>query len=89
MERCAEALGRDIADDERSVTEQTAAARAPTMYLGLDSTGVPLRPTEVEGRAGQQPDGPAKTREVKLANVWTAEGSDKAGRPVRDRGSVS
>ena len=31
VEHCAEALGRDIADDERSVTEQTAAARAPTM----------------------------------------------------------
>ena len=31
VERCAEALGRDIADDERSVTEQPAAALAPTM----------------------------------------------------------
>ena len=27
--------------------------------------------------------------EVKLATVWTAEGRDKAGRPVRDHGSVS
>ena len=89
VERCAEALGRDIADDERSVTEQTAAATAPTMYLGLDGTGVPVRPTEVEGRRGKQPDGSAKTREVKLATVWTAEGRDTQGRPVRDRGSVS
>ena len=89
VERAAEALGRDIADDERSVTEQTAAAAAPTMYLGLDGTGVPVRPAEVEGRAGKQPDGSAKTREVKLATVWTAEGRDTQGRPVRDRGSVS
>ena len=90
VERCAEALGRDIADDERSVTEQPAAAApAPTMYLGLDGTGVPVRPTEVEGRRGKQPDGSAKTREVKLATVWTAEGRDTQGRPVRDRGSVS
>ena len=89
VERCAEALGRDIADDERSVTEQPAAALAPTMYLGLDGTGVPVRPTEVEGRRGKQPDGSAKTREVKLATVWTAEGRDTQGRPVRDRGSVS
>ena len=89
VERCAEALGRDIADDERSVTEQPAAAPAPTMYLGLDGTGVPVRPTEVEGRRGKQPDGSAKTREVKLATVWTAEGRDTQGRPVRDRGSVS
>ena len=46
-------------------------------------------PAEVEGRRGKQPDGSAKTREVKLATMWTAEGRDKAGRPVRDRGSVS
>ena len=89
VERCAEARGRDITDDERSVTEQTAAASAPTMYLGLDGTGVPVRPAEVEGRAGKQPDGSAKTREVKLATVWMAEGRDRQGRPVRDRGSVS
>ena len=38
---------------------------------------------------GKQPDGSAKTREVKLVTVWTAEGRDKQGRPVRDRGSVS
>ena len=88
VERCAEALGREVADDERAVAE-TVPSPAPTMYLGLDGSGVPVRPAEVEGRRGKQPDGSAKTREVKLATVWTAEGRDKAGRPVRDRGSVS
>ena len=39
------------------------------MYLGLDGTGVPVRPAEVEGRRGKQPDGSAKTREVKLATL--------------------
>ena len=89
VERTAEALGREVAADERAVTEQTAPAPAPTMYLGLDGTGVPVRPAEVEGRRGQQPDGSAKTREVKLATVWTAEGRDPQGRPRRDTGSVS
>ena len=89
VERCAEALGREVADDERSVPEQTPPAPASTVYLGLDGTGVPVRPTEVEGRRGKQPDGSAKTREVKLVTVWTAEGRDSQGRPVRDRGSVS
>ena len=83
VERCAEALGREVADEERDVAEPVCGA-APTMYLGLDGSGVPVRPTEVEGRRGKQPDGSAKTREVKLATVWTAEGRDKAGRPVRD-----
>ena len=89
VERCAEALGREVAADERAVSEQTAPAPAPTMYLGMDGTGVPVRPAEVEGRRGKQPDGSAKTREVKLATVWTAKGRDPQGRPVRDPGSVS
>ena len=88
VERCAEALGREVAADERAVAE-TVPSPAPTMYLGLDGSGVPVRPAEVEGRAGKQPDGSAKTREVKLATVWTAETRDKADRPVRDRGSLS
>ena len=57
--------------------------------LGLDGTGVPVRPSEVEGRRGKQPDGSARTREVKLVTVWTAETRDKDGKPVRDPGSVS
>ena len=61
VERCAEALGREIARYECAVREQTAPAPAPTMYLGLDGTGVPVRPTEVAGRRGKQPDGSAKT----------------------------
>jgi len=88
VERTAEALGREIAADERRRVEPAPPA-APTMYLGLDGTGVPLRASELAGRAGKQPDGSAKTREVKLCTVWTAEGRDDAGIPVRDPGSVS
>ena len=62
VERTAEALGRDVADDECKVVEPEPPA-APTMYLGLDGTGVPVRKSEVEGRRGKQPDGTAKTRE--------------------------
>ena len=59
------------------------------MYLGMDGTGVPMRLSELEGRAGKQPDGSAKTREVKLVTVWSAEGRDDKGIPVRDPGSVT
>ncbi len=59
------------------------------MYLGMDGTGVPVRQEENEGRAGKQPDGSAKTREVKLVTLWTAESLDKQGQPTRDPGSVS
>ena len=62
---------------------------APTLYLGMDGTGVPMRASELKGREGKQPDGSSKTREVKLATVWSAEGRDEQGTPVRDEGSVT
>jgi hypothetical protein len=88
VERTAEALGAEIAQDE---TNHVAPFEEPaaTMYVGLDGTGVPVRRSEVEGREGKQPDGSAKTREVKLCTVWTAEGRDEEGIPIRDEGSVS
>jgi hypothetical protein len=91
VERAAEALGREIADDERRATPSLPPDEpiAPTLYLGMDGTGVPMRASEVEGRAGKQPDGTAKTREVKLVTVWSAEGRDEDGTPVRDPNSVT
>jgi hypothetical protein len=59
------------------------------MYLGMDGTGIPMRAAALAGRRGKQPDGTAKTREVKLCTLWTAEARDAEGRPVRDAGSVS
>ncbi len=90
IERAAEALGREVAQDERRVvTPPVPAEVAPTLYLGVDGTGVPMRASELEGREGKQPDGSSRTREVKLVTVWSAEGRDKEGTPVRDAGSVS
>lgn len=88
VERTAEALGREIAQDERRVVEPEPPT-APTMYLGMDGTGVPMRAAELAGRAGKQPDGSSKTREVKLVTVWSAEGRDEEGIPVRDPGSIT
>ena len=86
VERHAEALGREVAADEAGVIEPEPSA-APTLYLGLDGTGVPARKAELEGRPGKQDDGSSKTREAKLAVVWSAETRDPEGRPVRDPGS--
>jgi hypothetical protein len=88
VERTAKALGREIAHDERAVVE-AAPPSAETMYLGMAGTGVPMRASELVGRKGKQPDSSSKTREVKLVTVWTAEGRDDEGTPVRDAGSVS
>ena len=64
----AEALGREIAEDERCLVQPPAADEtvAPTLYLGLDGTGVPMRASELEGRSGKQSDGTAKTRRTCL-----------------------
>lgn len=88
VERAAEALGSEIAADERCCVEKMGEV-APAMYLGMDGTGVPMRKPEVAGRAGKQPDGSAKTREAKLVTVWTAESRDEDGKPVRDAGSIT
>ena len=90
VERAAEALGAQIAADERRHSEALDSSPLPrTLYLGLDGTGVPMRKSEVAGHAGKQADGSAKTREVKLCTVWSAESRDAEGRPVRDDGSIS
>jgi hypothetical protein len=88
VQRAAEALGAEIAVDERVCVERMGEV-APTMYLGMDGTGVPMRSSEVAGRAGKQPDGSAKTREARVVTVWTAESRDEEGKPMRDPGSIT
>src|ERR1700674_507809 len=88
VERAAEALGIEIAADERSCVERMGEV-APTSYLGMDGTSVPMRKSEVGGRWGKQSDGSAKTREAKVVTMWTAESRDEEGKPVRDPGSIT
>jgi hypothetical protein len=89
VERYAERLGEEAARFEREVAEAPAGPVPPTMYLGQDGTGVPMRKEELAGRPGKQADGSAKTREMKLCAIWTAEARDRDGRPTRDEGSVT
>ncbi len=90
MERKAEALGREIDADERAVVEPAAPDEvAPTVYVGVDGSGIPARKEETAGRPGKQADGTSKTREAKTCVVWSAEGRDEKGLPVRDPGSTT
>ena len=81
VECTAEALGREISDDERQVIE-TEPNCAATLFLGMDGTGIPVR-------RGKQPDGSGKTHEVKLATVWNAGKREPHNLPVCDSDSVS
>lgn len=65
------------------------AKPAPIMYVSADATGVPMRKEELQGRAGKQPDGSAKTRSVYLGCVFTQHKTDAKGRPVRDYESTT
>ena len=97
IERSAEATGsaaRAAAGAEaaailtRQITVLPPPAPMPGMlYVEVDGTGVPMRASETEGRAGKDGDGRAGTREVKLARLFTVSRLDEDGRPVMDRDS--
>lgn len=61
----------------------------PLMYVSGDASGVPMRKEELEGRAGKQADGGAKTRMANLGCVFTQHKRDEKGHPVRDHDSTT
>lgn len=65
------------------------SSAAPVMYVSGDATGVPMRKEELEGRAGKQPDGSAKTRMAYLGCVFTQHKRDEKGHPIRDHESTT
>ncbi|MEI7733693.1 MAG: ISKra4 family transposase [Verrucomicrobiota bacterium] len=68
---------------------QPATEPVPVMYVSADGTGVPMRPAELVGRQGKQPDGTAKTRLAYLGCVFTQHGRDAQGHPLRDYQSTT
>jgi hypothetical protein len=96
VERAAEADGRTAAaaagaDADailaRKVIPLPPAELADILYIAVDGTGVPMVPAATAGRAGKAGDGRARTREVKLACLFTQTSVDADGWPVRDPGS--
>ena len=88
VEPTAKKLGAALARDELTYRDAKPHP-SPTMYAGVDGTGIPMRPTALAGRTGKQADGTAKTREVKQCVVWTADARDAKGNPTKDPGSAS
>jgi hypothetical protein len=98
VERSAEADGAAAA---HTVAAESAAIRARQMvplppaeipdmlYIAIDGTGVPMVPAETQGRPGRAEDGRAKTREVKMACLFTQTSLDADGNPARDPNSSS
>ena len=88
VERSAERLGEDISDCERNDTELESPAQK-TMYMGVDGTGVAMIKSEIKGVKGKQADGGCKTREMKVAAVWSCNRFDEHGHALTDKDSVT
>ncbi len=73
---------------EAQVPEPESKA-VPVMYVSADASGVPMRKEELEGRAGKQSDGSAKTRMPYLGCVFTQHKRDEEGHPMRDHESTT
>lgn len=93
--RVSEAIGEQVeavTDRERVQVMEgkivPLAPAAPILYIAIDGTGVPVVPSETEGRQGKQTK-TAKTREAKLGALFTQTTVDSKGHPVRDEASTS
>ncbi len=99
VERVAEAVGQDMEQWSRrerdnavlgyEQQEHPKEKTDETLYVEFDGTGVPMTRRELKGRRGKQPDGSARTREVKLGCVFTQSAFNEKGRPVRDPDSTT
>ena len=99
VERCAEADGQAaaaaLARQSRAILDRSIAVLAPAMpspdmlYIAIDGTGVPCVPAAAADRAGKGEDARARTREVKLACLFTQTKLDDQARPVRDPDTCS
>jgi hypothetical protein len=97
VERQAEAIGADIAQQEQAQTKRAKQLELPTvigpavpvLYIEMDGTQIPMVRSELEGRPGRIEGQPARTREVKLGCVFTQTSTDEQGRPVRDEASTT
>ncbi len=91
IQRVVQRVGTDAQRwQEREVRpEQCAPCPAPVFYVSADGTGTPMRKEALVGRAGQQADGSAKTRQVYLGCVFTQHRVDEQGHPVRDWDSTT
>jgi hypothetical protein len=97
IERAAEAIGAEIAHREEQeigrakqlVLPVVAKQHIPKMYVLMDGVQVPVVAAEAEGRISRIEGQRARTRECKLACVFTQTTVDKEGWPIRDPDSTT
>lgn len=83
VQRVVNSFGQQAATwmhDRQSESKQTPVE---VLNIQTDMTGIPARPEELQGVKGKQPDGTAKTRQIKVGCVFT-QSRDAKGHPQRD-----
>src|SRR5579862_5414461 len=89
IQRMANRMGPAMRRSRDRQPEPEASAPIPIFYLSADGTGIPMMRRLLEGVKGRQPDGSARTREVKLGCVFTQQSADAEGNPLRDPSSTT
>ena len=89
IQRLVQLLGPPTQERLLLLPGSAAPKAVPQLYVSVDGTGVPMVRAELEGRVGRGPDGKAKTREVKLAAIFTQTTTDQEGYPIRDPHSTT
>lgn len=89
IHRLMQTIGPAVQQACEAAPNEKLIAPIPVLYVGVDGTGAPMVPAALAGRKGKQPDGTAKTREVKLGCVFTQHTTDVEGHPIRDAASTT
>lgn len=89
IQRLVMLLGPRLAEARQALAAPAKPRAVDVMCVSVDGTGVPARREELLGRPGKQPDGSARTREVKLAAVYTHALPAPGERPFRELDSTS
>jgi len=88
IQRLVQAIG-SVLNRELYRPREAESPAVPRMYISADGTGIPLRKAELKGRKGKQPDGSAKTHEVKTGCIFTQHPSKHDEKPWRDLDSTT
>ncbi len=88
IQRLVQAIG-PILNQELYCPRPAESPSVPRIYICADGTGIPLRKPELKGRKGKQPDGSAKTHEVKAGCIFTQHPSENEEKPWRDLESTT
>jgi hypothetical protein len=88
-EKIIEAKQREIEYSETELNPPEPETPFKILYIEYDGTGVPIRKQELAGIKGKQPDGSARTREMKTGCIFTQSGLNDEGKPVRDAESTT